>query len=99
MSDQQIAFLVSRLAVEAAATFLAIILWSKTRDPAWMLIVIGTVASYADILFSTLEIAGVADPGMGSVAGIPLARIAFGNLPSLFYIAGFAVLIARKRGG
>ena len=33
--------LVSRLVVTAVTTFLAIVLWSRTRDLAWMLMVVG----------------------------------------------------------
>ena len=54
MSAADTILLVSRLATAAVAAFLAILLWSRTRDLAWMLIVIGVIASYADILFGLL---------------------------------------------
>jgi hypothetical protein len=97
MSTGDLVLHLSQFAFQAIATFLAIILWSRTRDSAWMLIVIGTVASYADILYNSLRSFGMLDEAAFSVAGIPVARLVFANLPSLFYILGFAVMIARKR--
>jgi hypothetical protein len=99
MSDSEIVLLVSRLATGAIATFLAIILWSRTRDTAWMLIVIGTVASYADILYATLDNLGVIQEAALSLGGIPIAKILFANLPSLFFSLGFAIMISRKKLG
>ena len=61
MSNGEIILLVSRLAISAVAAFLAILLWSRTRDLAWMLIVIGVIASYADILFGLLAQLGLVD--------------------------------------
>ncbi|MCX7025317.1 MAG: hypothetical protein NT080_11975 [Spirochaetes bacterium] len=97
MNPGDIAFLVSRLVVMAAAAFLAILVWSRTRDIAWMLVVIGTVAGYTDVLFSTLTRFGIVPESAGMVAGIPLAAIAFANLPYIFYSTAFLIMIARKR--
>ena len=63
--------LVTRLATTALAAFLAIALWSRTRDIAWMLVVIGTVAGYADILYSLLLRFGVVDERTGTLSGTP----------------------------
>jgi hypothetical protein len=89
--------LVSRLATAALAAFLAILLWSRTRDIAWMLIVIGVIASYADILFGLLAELGLVDESRYSLLGIPLGRIFLSNLPYLFLCAALLVMIARKR--
>lgn len=96
MSTGIIVYLVSRLLVVAAAAFLSIVLWSRTRDLAWMLIVIGTIASYADILFDLLVRFGLLDEAGFSPFGIPLGRMLFSNLPYLFFSAAFLVMIARK---
>lgn len=91
-------YLVSRLIVVAVTAFLAIVLWSRTRDLAWMLIVIGAVASYADLLFDLLVRFGLLDEAGFSPLGIPLGQILFSNLPFLFFSAAFVVMILRKRG-
>lgn len=97
MDTGSIVYLVSRLLVVAVAAFLAIVLWSRTRDLAWMLMVIGTVASYADILFDLLVKFGLLDESGFSPFGIPLGQILFSNLPYIFFAAAFIVMIRRKR--
>lgn len=88
----------SRLTVGAFATFFAILLWSRTRDVAWVLVVIGTLVMYAEIVYNTLERFGMVAAELWSVGGVPLFKTVFINLPMIFYIAAFAVMIARKRG-
>jgi hypothetical protein len=97
MPGADLSVLSSRLAVSALASLMAIILWSRTRDPAWMLIVVGTIAAYADIVFSLLAVFGVIDPASFSWGGIPVASIVFANLPALFYAIAFLIMIVRKR--
>ena len=97
MTTGILVYLVSRLLIVATATFLAIVLWSRTRDVAWMLIVIGIIASYADILFDILLRFGLIDEAAFSPLGIPLGRILFSTLPYIFFSAAFLVMILRKR--
>jgi len=97
MDASGVAVLVSRLATTALAAFLAIALWSRTRDLAWMLVVIGTVAGYADILYALLVDFGVVDERSGVLFGIPLAAMLFANLPALFYAGAFLTMILRRR--
>ena len=77
-------------------TFLAIILWSRTRDVAWMLIVIGVVASYADLLFDLFVRTGLLDENRLVFFGLPLVQMLFSNLTYLFFSAAFIVMILRK---
>ncbi len=93
-----VSVLVARLVVVAVTAFLAILLWSRTRDLAWMLIVIGIIASYAGLLFDLLVSYGLLDKEGFSPLGIPLGEILFSNLPYLFFSAAFIVMILRKRG-
>jgi hypothetical protein len=97
MNAGEIVYLVSRLATAAIAAFLAIVLWSRTRDVAWMLIVIGAIASYADIIFGLLAELGIVDESRFGLFGIPLGRILLANLPFLFLAAALLVMIRRKR--
>jgi hypothetical protein len=97
MSAGDTVFLASRLIVVAFATFLAIILWSRTRDTAWMLVVIGTIASYADIVLTLLSQFGIVDIEKFSYGGIPYGKILFSNLQSIFYSIAFLIMIVRKR--
>jgi hypothetical protein len=96
MDTGNLIYILSRLILGALASLLAIMVWSKTRDPAWMLMVIGTIAGYAEILYSILGILGITG-GMAFPAGpVPVAALALANLPACFFIAAFSVIIIRK---
>ena len=89
-----------RLAVGAVATFFAILLWSKTRDTAWVLVVIGTLISYTEIIFSTLVDLKIVRPDaffLFGLEGFPVLHTVLVNLPLVFYAAGFIVVISRRR--
>lgn len=87
----------TRLFFGGIGTFFAILLWSKTRDTAWILIVVGTLVSYADIVYSTLQRFGIITDMVFFFYEIPLFSILLTNVPMIFYIAGFLVVITRKR--
>jgi hypothetical protein len=107
METGNLIYILSRLILGALASFFAIMLWSKTRDPAWMLMVSGTIAGYAGIVYSTLGVLGItggaalqaeipfpqAEFPQGS---IPVAALILANLPACCFIAAFLVMIARK---
>ncbi|MDR2052478.1 MAG: hypothetical protein LBP80_03610, partial [Treponema sp.] len=95
MDEGQLVYMISRLVLGAAAVFFAIVFWSKTRDTAWMLVVIGVIAGYAETLYSVLRsfgITGQAGPAIGSV---PLLFILLSNLPAVFFLAAFVTAVTR----
>ena len=92
----ELILILSRLGIGAIATFLAILLWSNTRDIAWMFIVMGTILRYGEVMYSTFELFGIVHMD-GAIRGIPIVEIVFLNLPTLLFIAGFAVMISRSR--
>jgi hypothetical protein len=96
MDTGEIIYISSRLFLGALAAFFAIILWSKTRDVAWMLMVIGTIAAYAEIVYSILDIFGITGGNLLSIGSVPLASIVLPNLPTVFFIAAFVVMVIRK---
>jgi hypothetical protein len=81
----------SRLGVGAIGTFFAILLWSQTRDAAWVLVVIGTLVAYAEVVYSTLEAFGIV------ASYLPVLRLALSVLPTLLLTCAFIVVIARRR--
>ena len=87
----------SRLLFGAIATFFAILLWSKTRDIAWVLVIIGTLISYAEIVFITLEKFGLVGSEMWEVQGVPVFKLLLINLPMVFFTAAFISIVFRKR--
>ena len=96
MEDAALIELIVRLGVGALATFGAILLWSQTRDSAWMLVVIGTIVHYGEIMYSTFYLFGILSTET-IVFGLPLVRILLTNLPSLFYFLGFLVAMSKNR--
>jgi hypothetical protein len=87
----------SRLGVGAIGTFFAILLWSQTRDAAWVLVVIGTLLAYVEVVFSTLVAFGIVSGESLSVSGVPVLRLALANLPMLLLTCAFITVIARRR--
>ena len=96
MDSGQLVYVLSRLSLGALAAFFAIMLWSKTRDVAWMLMVIGTIAFYVETVYSILGLFGVSGGDLITIGTIPLISIILPNLPMIFFIAAFAVMVVRK---
>ncbi len=96
-STAGIVLTLSRLGVGALGTFFAILLWSQTRDAAWVLVVIGTLVAYAEIVYTTLEAFGILSAEYFDLSGIPVLRLALANLPMLLLTCAFIVVIARRR--
>jgi hypothetical protein len=72
-------------------------LWAKIRDAAWMLMVIGTIAAYAETIYVILGIFGINFEGMVLLVGsVPLPTLILSNLSACFYIAAFLVMVIRK---
>jgi hypothetical protein len=95
MDAGELIFTGSRLGLRALASFFAIILWSKTRDAAWMLMVIGTLAAYVETVYSLMNRFGITGDGAVSIGVVPLAAILLSNLPVLFYTIAFVIMVVR----
>jgi hypothetical protein len=95
MDTGEVLFVVSCLTTGALAAFFAIMLWSKTRDAAWMLIVIGIIAAYVETVYSILNLFGLTGTQF-SIGSVPMAKILLPNLRAGFFIAAFIVMVVRK---
>ena len=91
----QTAFILSQLALGAAATFFAILLWSRIRDAAWMLIIIGAIVAYIEIVYSILGIFGIGGEIL-LVGSVSLIAFILPALRMIFFIAAFTVMIIRQ---
>ena len=96
MDSGHLIYIICRLVLGAAAAFLAILLWAKTRDLAWMLMVIGVLASYVEVVYSILELFGLGGVFGAYIGSKSVASILFPCLPLVFFIAAFAVMVARN---
>ena len=78
---------------------IAIMLGSKTRDAAWIMLVAGTLIGYAGLIYDMLCIFGIIDPISVlpfSAAGIPPISLFFAVVPPRFFIKAFFILINPK---
>jgi hypothetical protein len=96
MDIGEIIYISSRLILGALTAFFAIMLWSKTRDIAWMLMVIGTLAAYVENIYSILEMLGITETMTVTVGSVPLASILLPNLPTVFILSAFLVMVVRN---
>ncbi|MDR3247536.1 MAG: hypothetical protein LBT39_02015 [Treponema sp.] len=97
MDTGEMLFVFSRLVLGALAAFFAIMLWSKTRDIAWMLMVGGTIAAYGETLYAILDLFGISSvvPALGP---LPIIAMVLSNLPVFFFISAFLVMVIRSYG-
>jgi Na+-transporting NADH:ubiquinone oxidoreductase subunit NqrD len=96
MDRGEIVYIAIRLTLGASASFFAIMLWSKIRDTAWMLMVIGTIASYVETIHSILNRFGIRSNTRIAVGSVPLESIILPNLPTVFFITAFIIMVVRK---
>ncbi|MCI1209162.1 MAG: hypothetical protein LKF96_06950 [Treponema sp.] len=97
MLQSEIVLYTIKLIFGGIVAFLAIMLWSKTKDAAWMSLVAGAVTSYAGIVYEMMIDLGIIVPGGIYIAGIPLATLLFTIVPSVFFIIAFILMIIRTR--
>jgi len=95
MESGQTVFIISQLVLGAIASFLAIMFWSRTRDPAWMLIIIGVLISYIEIVHSILGLFGMSGDFF-VIGSVPVVSFVLPLIRMLFFIAGFAVMVFRQ---
>lgn len=97
MDQPVLVLFIVKLFFGGVTAFLAIMLWSKTRDAAWMSLVAGAVTSYAGIVYDMMVSLGIIVPAGVAVCGIPLATLLFAVIPSCFFILAFILMLLRSR--
>jgi hypothetical protein len=93
----QAIFISSRLILGAAAAFLAILVWAKTRDKEWMFMVIAIVIAYIEIIYSILNMYGFITMNRILIGSVPLFELIMPALRMGFFIAAFYVMVIRRR--
>ena len=96
MDIGQMIFVYSRLVFGGAAAFLAIMLLLETRDIAWMMVMIGIIIMYVDLVYSALGHLRIIADNIMLVGSVSLAVILLPALQISFFIAAFVILIIRK---
>ncbi len=95
MQSAELVEVLVRLIVGAISSFFAILLWAKTRDSAWMLIIAGTIAYYGYVVYETLQIFGVVASEVYVVPGIVSTSVVLENFPPLLFSIGFILMLVR----
>jgi len=97
MTQAEISLYIIKLVAGGITAFLAIMLWSKTWDVAWMSLVAGFIASYAGIVYNLMVDLGVFAPTKVMVLGVPLTTFLFNVIPYIFFMLAFILMLCRKR--
>ena len=97
MTETEIIFFIIRLFLGGVIAFLAIMLWSRTRDFSWMFLVLAAVTGYSSIVFDLLLKLGFVTSRNVLILGneIPLVQLVLAVIPSLFVIAAFILMLIK----
>lgn len=93
----EMSILVVDLALSGLVAFGAIMLWSITREPAWMLLIIGLIGRFGDVAFQTLARFGIISVIELRVGDMPLFWLLMRAIPLLFIFAGLVTMIRSLR--
>ncbi|GMO60774.1 MAG: hypothetical protein Ta2G_20580 [Termitinemataceae bacterium] len=96
MNTASLVFVILKLVFGAFLAFLAIMVWAKTRDPAWILMVLGTIFAYIEIVYSILAIFGITKELNLLVGNVPAFDIILYCVSAAFYILAFTVMLVRR---
>jgi hypothetical protein len=94
MDSGQIILIYSRLILGALASFFAIMLWSRTRNPAWMFVIIGTITLYVEVIYSILELLGITTGYVLFIGSVSIVAVLLPILYMLFFIIALLIMIA-----
>lgn len=97
MSNQFVIVLAVKLIIGFIAALISVLLWSKTRDSAWLFMVIGVVFLYVKSLLEVLDAFGFIFYKSILVAGIEIIPLLFDTLPFIFFSLGMFMFIIRMR--
>lgn len=81
----------------AVASFLAIMVWTKTANLAWILVVAGVLASYAGLLYRTLRLFGFFSSSSIPVFASSLGSLLSTNIPQALFIAALIAFLFREK--
>ena len=96
MTQTEMVLYVIKLILGGAAAFCAILLWSKTKDAAWMCLVAGSVCRYAGLVYEMFVSLGIVLNESICFFEIPLSTLIFTSLPDIFFIIAFVLMLVRS---
>lgn len=96
MQQAEITLSIIKLAAGGITAFLAIMLWSKTRDVSWMSLVAGFITTYAGMVYDLMIDLHVITAAGPVVWGLPLSTLLFTIVPFVFFILAFILMLIRR---
>ncbi len=96
-NHSEIVLYIIKLVLSGVMAFFAIMLWSRTKDTAWMCIVAGVVTGYVELVYELLCALGVVFEKGPYIAGISLMTLIFTVVPFIFFIAALILINIRNR--
>lgn len=85
------------LVLGAAASFFAIVSWTRTRHLSWTFAIVGILASYAGTLYRALRSFGLFSGPQLMIYGVPLGTLISDNVPMLFLLLACVFYIRENR--
>ncbi len=98
MVQSELFFCIFKLFFGAVIAFLAILLWSKTRESAWMCLVAASVTGYASIVCDLLLKLGIIKNEEAVFLGteIPVFKYLSFFVPCFFIILAFLMMLVKS---
>jgi len=93
MNQSQIIIWCIKLVLGGIAAFLAILLWSKSRNGGWMCLVASVLISYAGIIFDMMKEFGILSLDHIVLYGLPVISLCFTVIPSVLLIIALILFI------
>ena len=99
MTESEIIFFIIKLVLGGIIAFLAIMLWSRTRDFSWMFLVFAAITGYSAVVFDLLLKLGFVTSREIKIFGseIPLVQLVLAIVPSVFVIISFILMLIKTR--
>jgi len=97
MSNEYVLVLTIKLLLGFISAIVSLMLWSKTRDGAWLTMVLGVIFLYMKILLNVLNSFGFIAYDNIKISGIVLIPLLFETLPFVFFTIGMVIFLLRIR--
>lgn len=97
MSDPIVIAHTIKLIAGFLAALISVLLWSKTRDSAWLTVVLGVVFLFLETLFEVLDAFGVEMYKEIQYGDIEILPLIFGTVPFIFFGLGMLIFLLRMR--
>jgi len=96
MDTGQAIYIFSQLLLGAAAAFLAILLWPRIRETAWLLVIFGAIVAYIETVYSILQKFGIVGNEYIIFGSLPLISFILPSIRMIFFIAAFAIMVYKQ---